>query len=69
MIIVNDVHLPDRNDSGEGYPKEVFHSAVRVRKCEVCTTENAKFMSEDDPIIKKPVTFLCSRCLNQLHYD
>lgn len=70
-IIFTDLRLITVDDvsSAGSYPREIFCSPTKIRRCEVCTSRNANKLCMKDELLGDKVCYLCERCFVDLHYD
>lgn len=51
------------------YPRVVYQSKSRVRKCDVCAVWTARFTVADDKLCETTPCFQCEHCYHMLHYS
>jgi snRNA-activating protein complex (SNAPc), subunit 3 len=72
IVVFTDVRLPMLNrDTLErnAYPMRIFECKRRRRKCNICGSDHAVYVTYEDRLAPTSPCFFCSDCYVKLHYD
>lgn len=70
-IVFNEVRLAHPSDvqTYSSYPRHIFQAKIRRRKCKICDTFPARYVTYNDRMATEDPFFYCEHCYRPLHYD
>lgn len=71
IITFDEIREIGDNDSKnfQDYPKHIFQNKIRRRKCRICKTFSAKYITYNDPQAPEIPCHFCEDCFKPLHFD
>lgn len=71
LIIFRDLRMINMAEilSVSCYPKIIFKSLNRRRRCFICQKKSAKWMTRNDSLVYNNPAFFCELCFDLLHFD